>query len=128
MGNYVQNVLQEGIMIFDDKKQVAELNSFASDTLGIKKGMTLENIRNHLQKLRERITDMKKEEKKWMDMERQSEDAAKLKIIRKSNLTIEQLQYLNGINEEEIELIKRKRKEAERQNAAVEKPETSEKS
>ncbi len=93
----------------------------------MKKGITLENIRNHLQKLREKITDMKKEEKKWMDMERQAEDAAKLKIIRKSNLTIEQLQYLNGINEEEIELIKKKRKEAERQNAAVEKPETSEK-
>ncbi len=44
MGNYAQNVVQEGIVIFDDNKQVAETNSFAEKNMGIKKGMTFRDI------------------------------------------------------------------------------------
>ncbi|MCR5024659.1 MAG: hypothetical protein K6A90_10055 [Lachnospiraceae bacterium] len=72
--------------------------------------MTLEKIKEHLRKLREKMEKMKSEEKKWMTMEKHAEDAEKLKIIRKSSLTIEELQYLNGIKKEEIELIKERRK------------------
>ncbi|MCR5023359.1 MAG: hypothetical protein K6A90_03365 [Lachnospiraceae bacterium] len=87
--------------------------------------MTLENIKNHLKKLREKMEKIREEEKKWMVMERNAEDAAKLKIIRKSNLTIEQLKYLNGINEEEIALIKRRREEGT--DGILKKSQTSEK-
>lgn len=88
--------------------------------------MTLEKIKEHLQKIHKNMEKLKKEEKKWQLLERQAEDAAKLKIFRRSKLTIEELEYLNGINKEEIELIKQKRREEEK-NGPEKKPETPEK-
>ena len=88
--------------------------------------MTLEKIKENLQRIHKSMEKLKKEEQKWLILERQAEDAAKLKIFRKSKLTIEQLEYLNGINKEEIELIKKKRLEEER-NAGKKEPETPEK-
>ena len=86
--------------------------------------MTLEKIKENLQRVHKNMEKLKKEEKKWLILERQAEDAAKLRIFRKSKLTIEQLEYLNGINKEEIELIKKRREE---RNAGKKEPETPEK-
>ena len=89
--------------------------------------MTLEKIREHLQKIRKNMEKLKKDEKKWMILERQAEDAAKLKIFRKSSLTIEDLEYLKGLNKEEIELLKQKSRRKEGENGPEEIPETPEK-
>lgn len=88
--------------------------------------MKLEGIKKHLVKLREKILDLQKEEKRWMEMEKTAEDAEKLKIIRKSKITPEKLIFLNGINAKEIEMILQKRKE-EKEIGELKKAETGEK-
>ena len=88
--------------------------------------MTIEKIKEHLHKIQENMEKMKKDEKKWTILLRQAEDAAKLKIIHKGNMSIEQLEYLRGINDEELELIRRKRREEEK-NAAEKEPSAPEK-
>lgn len=76
--------------------------------------MTLEKIREHLKKIRGNMEKLKKDEKKWMLQERQAEDAAKLKIIRKYNLSLEQLECLKEVSKEEIDEIMQKRKEGDK--------------
>ena len=79
---------------------------------GRKRGkMKIELIKKHLEKLRSEMDRMRAEEKKYMTMEREAEDAAKLKIIRKSSLTPEELIFLRDMSREEIEMIREKRKE-----------------
>ena len=75
--------------------------------------MTKESLRKKLEKIRTEIEGLQKEEKELTAQAQAMENAEKLKIIKKSNLSPEQLIFLNGIREEEIEMIKKKRKEAE---------------
>ena len=44
MGNYVRNVINTGIVIFDEKYQVAELNRYAKEKLRLKEGMHISEI------------------------------------------------------------------------------------
>ena len=72
--------------------------------------MTLEAIKKHLDKIREDMKKLKAEEKKYLGMEKVAEDAEKLKIIRKSNLSPDELEFFRDMSREEIELIKERRK------------------
>ena len=72
--------------------------------------MTLEAIKKHLDKIREDMKKLKAEEKKYLGMEKVAEDAEKLKIIRKSNLSPDELEFFRDMSSEEIELIKERRK------------------
>lgn len=75
--------------------------------------MTKEKIQMKLEKIRSDIAKLQKEEKYWMQEEKAVEDAEKLKIIQKNNISAEQLIFLKGLKEEEIRMIMNKRKEAE---------------
>ncbi len=44
MGNFVQNVVNEGIVIFDTNRNVVELNRFANDILGVRKGQHISDF------------------------------------------------------------------------------------
>ena len=72
--------------------------------------MTLEAIKKHLDKIREDMKKLKAEEKKYLGMEKVAEDAEKLKIIRKSSLSPDELEFFRDMSREEIELIKERRK------------------
>ena len=72
--------------------------------------MTLEAIKKHLNKIREDMKKLKAEEKKYLGMEKLAEDAEKLKIIRKSSLSPDELEFFRDMSREEIELIKERRK------------------
>ncbi len=73
--------------------------------------MTKDKIRRKLEKIRSDIAMLQKEEKQWMQEEKAAEDAEKLKIIQKSNISSEQLIFLNGLKKDEIAMIMNKRKE-----------------
>ena len=75
--------------------------------------MTKAKIQQKLEKIRSEIAELQKEEKQLMQEEKALEDAEKLKIIQKNNISSEQLIFLNGLKEEEIRMIMKKRKEEE---------------
>ena len=83
--------------------------------------MTRAKIKQKLEKIRTSIVELQKEEKHWMQEEKAMEDAEKLKIIQKSNISSEQLIFLNGLKEDEIEMIINKRKEDDLAKAEKEK-------
>ena len=75
--------------------------------------MTLEAIRKHLVKIRGDMEKLKAEEKKYAALEKMALDTEKLKIIRKSSLTPEELEFLRDMSREEIDLIKERRRKEE---------------
>ena len=87
--------------------------------------MTRTKIEQRLEKIRTTISELQKEEKHWMQEEKAMEDAEKLKIIQKSNISSEQLIFLNGLKEDEIEMIMNKRKEDGLAKAEKEKKKTA---
>ena len=74
--------------------------------------MTKAKIRKKLEKIRSDIEALQQEEKLLMQEEKAVEDAEKLKIIQKSNISSEQLIFLSRLKQDEIETIMNKRKEA----------------
>ena len=90
--------------------------------------MTRAKIKQKLEKIRTSILELQKEEKHWMQEEKAMEDAEKLKIIQKSNISSEQLIFLNGLKEDEIEMIMNKRKEDDLAKAENEKKKTADNS
>ena len=75
--------------------------------------MTKEKIRKKLEKIRSDMAALQKEEKLLLQEEKAMEDAEKMKIIQKTNMSAEQLMFLKGLKEDEIEMIMKKRKEAD---------------
>ena len=84
--------------------------------------MTKEKIRKKLEKIRSDMAALQKEEKLLLQEEKAMEDAEKMKIIqwigksgnkRYANMSAEQLMFLKGLKEDEIEMIMKKRKEAD---------------
>ncbi len=44
MGNYVQNVVDEGIIIFNDREDIVEINRFAKEKLNLNSGMQISDF------------------------------------------------------------------------------------
>ena len=89
------------------------------------KPMTKAKIKKKLEKIRSDMARLQEEEKYWMQEEKAMEDAEKLKIIQKSNMSPEQLIFLKGLKEEEIRMIMEKRKEEGLAKAEKEKKNTA---
>ncbi len=89
------------------------------------KPMTKAKIKKKLEKIRSDMARLQEEEKYWMQEEKAMEDAEKLKIIQKSNMSSEQLIFLKGLKEEEIRMIMEKRKEEGLAKAEKEKKNTA---
>ncbi len=73
--------------------------------------MTRENIKKKLIKIRGEIEKLQKDEKELAGLEKEAEDAENMKIIKKYQIKPEQLIFYNGLKEEEIAMILKKRKE-----------------
>ena len=87
-------------------------NTLAEYYLEIRDDLGLEtDLEGELEKIRSDMARLQEEEKYWMQEEKAMEDAEKLKIIQKSNMSPEQLIFLKGLKEEEIRMIMEKRKE-----------------
>ena len=71
--------------------------------------MTRETIKKRLEALRKQSESLRAKEQELVDMLQEADDAANMKIIRKNRISPEHLQFLNGLKEEEIAMILRKR-------------------
>ncbi len=75
--------------------------------------MTRESIKKKLIKYRSQLTEIQKKISELELLEKAADDAENMKIIKKHNISPDQLIFLNGLKEDEIEMIRKRRKEAE---------------
>ncbi len=75
--------------------------------------MTRESIKKKLARYRTQMDEVQKKIKELETLEKEADDAENMKIIKKSNISPDQLMFFNGLKEDEIKMILKKRKEEE---------------
>ena len=74
--------------------------------------MTKNTLKTRIEGVRKHISELQKKEKRYVQELQDMEDAENLKIIKKHNISPEQLNFFRGLSVDEIELGKKKREEA----------------